>query len=426
MSSLAARIALFLLSLPALAGAADLGVNGTTLVSFEQRSTPGFERQRVIPATQFLGIDADHLGNPNLSLHLYGWGRVDLADRSTDEKYTDGDLTYGYLRYLFPTANGEVKAGRFFVFDGVSAEHVDGVSARADLARGFALSMYGGAPVRLDRADDNKGDVIIGGRVSYRIPSLFELGFSALHEKGVTNGQTTDLKDHRQLVGGDLWLRPHKTTEFSGRISYNTATDGVAEQSYLLTVRPSAPLSVAGEYSRYRIKDYFAATNIRSLFNPDTGDNVQYYGGSVTYVIAKPAEVTVSYRHYNRDITGNSDRFGGEGRLTLLDNKCRAGLSYFRTEAPTGINSYHEIRGYLLHTAAKYTASVDTIAHLYDDKIFGKNTAFEVQGSAGYRLRPNLKLSGDLSYGQNPQFNDELKGLVRLTFNYDFIKGAGK
>ncbi|KAF0215676.1 MAG: hypothetical protein FD174_4024, partial [Geobacteraceae bacterium] len=108
----------FLLLLPALAYAVDTEATGTTILRFEERSVPGFEKQKAVPATQFVGVDADKIGGGNLSLHLYGWGRVDLADRSTDEGTTDGNLTYGYLLYRLPKANGQVKAGRFFIYEG--------------------------------------------------------------------------------------------------------------------------------------------------------------------------------------------------------------------------------------------------------------------------------------------------------------------
>jgi len=50
-----ALVALF----PSIACAADLGVSSTTLFRFEQRAFPGFAKQTVVPATQFLGADLD-------------------------------------------------------------------------------------------------------------------------------------------------------------------------------------------------------------------------------------------------------------------------------------------------------------------------------------------------------------------------------
>jgi hypothetical protein len=416
-----------ILFVPSLVSAAEVGVNGTTIIRFEEKSVPGFADERLVPATQFLGIDADKIGNGNLSLHLYGWGRVDLDKKSTDEHDTDGDLSYGYLDYRLPQANGAIRAGRFFHYEGVAAEQLDGVHVRSDIYRWLTFSAYGGAPVQLDRDKRSKGDYIFGGRVSGRVAGIMELGVSGLQEGRVLLDKSTGETKNRQLVGGDLWFSPHRMIEVSGRTSFNLATHGIAEHGYLLTLRPVTPLTISGEYNENRFKNYFTFSNIRSLFDPTQGDLFRSYGGTVTYVIAKPVEVSADYRHYRRDTIGNSDRFGGELRLTLLENKLRAGASYHRLDAGSDINSYHEMRGYVLYTTAKYSASLDVIEHRYDESIFGKKDAFEVAGSLGYRILPNVAISGDLSYGQNPQYNDELKGLVRLTFNYSTAnKGAGK
>jgi hypothetical protein len=431
---------LLVLLLPNICQAVDLGVNGTTIVRFEQRSFPGFSKERVTPATQYLGIDADKLGNDNLSFHFYGWGRVDLDQRSTTEKSPDSDLSYGYFDYRFPLADGAIRAGRFFLYEGVAAEQLDGAYARTDLAKGLTFSAYAGAPVLVDSASKTKGDFIGGGRVSYRVAGIMELGASGLHEGRVLLDKFTGATSDRQLVGGDIWLSPHRTIELTGRSTLNAALGGIAEHSYLLTFRPIAPLTLSGEYNENHLKYYFTFTNTlssvfnpltgranRSLFDSTSGDVFKSYGASATYVIAKPLEITADYRHYDRDSVGNSDRFGGELRLILLDNKLRAGASYHRLDATSAINSFHEMRGYVLADWGMVMGSVDAINDLYDDKIFGKKSAYEVQGSLGFRVLPNVALSGDVSYGQNPQFQEEVKGLVRLTFNYNTAKkGAGK
>ena len=417
-------------SLPSLAAAADLGVDATSLIRLEERSVPGFKDENVVPATQFLGVDLDKLGDGNLSFHLHGWGRVDLAHRSTDEGTTDGDLSYAYLAYRFPKADGLIRLGRFYVYEGIAAEQLDGVSVRGDLAKGFTASLFGGAPVRLDITDRNKGDYVVGGRVGFRVPGILEIGASALREGNTDTGQTANLKNYRQLVGGDIWLAPFRMIEVRGHSSYNTATDGFAEHSYLVLFQPLKDLSISAEYNDYRLKDYFASTNLRSLFNPDKGETLRSYGGSVTYVIAKPVEVSADYKriNYHGDNHGNTHRYGGEVRLTLADRKVRAGVSYHRADSNRAdVNSYHEVRGWGLYDAAAYFASLDAIAHFYRQSIDTRSHDYEFVGSAGYRILPNLAFSGDIAYGRNPRLDSELRGVLRLTWNFTSTsKGAAK
>lgn len=416
-------LALFVVSIPSLTHAIDLRGDSTSIFRFEQRDIPGFEKQSVIPATEFLRFD---ITEKDLSFHAYGWGRVDLADRSTNEDSTDGDLAYAYLQYRAPKGNGLVKLGRFYVYEGVAAEQVDGAGVRVDIPGGYTASLFGGAPVRLDD-NNNKGDSIVGGRISYRYPSIIELGISALYENGVRTGQTADLKNYRELVGGDVWLGLGRFAEVNGHTFYNTVTNGYAAHSYLLAIRPVRMLTISGEYQDYRFEDYFASTNLRSLFNPDSGEKFKVYGGAVTVAANRTFEVTGDFKRYERDSTGRSNRFGGEARLNLLEKKLRTGLSYHRSDGADAINSYNEVRGYGLYDAPKYFASLDGIAHFFDDPIYGKDEAFEVIGSLGWRIIPNLALSGDLSYGENPREKEELRGVVRLAFNFTTeSKGAKK
>jgi hypothetical protein len=416
-----------LLCLPSIALAVDFAGNSFTILRFEQRAFPGFDKKTVVPATEFVRLDADNLGYENLSLHLYGWGRADLADRSTADGTAEGNLTYGYMEYRFPKANGRIKAGRFFIFEGVASEQVDGVFARADLPAGFTLSVFGGAPVLLDRDTKSKGDYIVGGRLAYRLAGILELGVSGLHEGAVKLESGTGPRDDRQLVGGDIWLRPLKMVELNGHTYYSASTGGVAEHSYLLTVTPVKDFSVSAGYNDIRFKDYFAFSNLRTLFNPDAGDTLKSYGAGVTWTAAKPLEIIADYKRYERDNLGDSDRYGVEARLRLADGKSRSGLSYHRLDAANTLNSYHEARGYSLYDAVQYFASLDAIGHFYDDKIFNKKTAFEVIASLGYRFLPTLALSGDLSYGENPRLTEELRGVLRLSYDFTVsYKGAKK
>ena len=419
--------------LPPLVCAADLELSSTTLFRFEQRAFPGFASQTAVPATQFLRVDLDKIGDGNLSLHLYGWERVDLADRSTSEGPNDGDLAYGYLNYRFPTANAEIKAGRFIVKEGIAAEDIDGVSARADLRNGFTLSLFGGAPVKLDRDPKSKGDYIAGGRGSYRLKGKLELGVSGLHEGGVTLNTADNATYDRQLVGGDIWLSPHRFIELNGHTFYNASTDGVAEHSYLLALKPSRIFSVSTIYNEQRFVNYFTFSNVRSLFNPDNGGEVKSYGGGISWAIAAPLEMTADYRHYNRsslvstDNNGNSGRYGVDARLTLLDKKLRSGLAYHRSDGANSFNSYNELRGYSLYDSGRYVTSIDAIAQFYKNSIFNRKEAFELIASGGYRILQDLLLSGEIGYSRNPQFSDDLRGVLKLTYNYAYTsKGAKK
>jgi hypothetical protein len=395
------------------------------MMRFEQQSVPLFAKQQVVPATQFLGVDIDNMADGNLSFHLYGWGRADLHDQSTNEGRTEADLAYAYLKYRFPSANGQIRAGRFFVTEGVAIEQIDGISGRVDVTRNLGVSVFAGAPVKLDWYKKSKGDFIYGGRVNLKLGGMLDLGVSALQESKVLVRPQSGDKRNRDMVGGDVWFSPFRIVEATGHTFYNATTRGVAENSYLVTVKPIKMITISGEYNQNRFKDYFAFSSVPQIFNPHNGEKFESYGGSVSLKPIKPLEIIGDYKHYKRDEVGNSDRYGADVRYSLMDNKVRTGVAYHRSRGTHDTNSYEELRGYVMYRGKQYQGSIDGIVHAFDKTVYGKHSAYGLTASAGYRIIPDLVISGDVGYGEDPGKTSDLRGLVRLTYNFNYTsKGA--
>jgi hypothetical protein len=429
----------FLLALPGAAVSAEISVDATSIIRFEQRADQGVSKKDIVPATQFLGLDANKLGDGNLSLHLYGWGRADLADKSYNNDQFDGNLTYGYLQYRFKDANANIRAGRFFVHEGIVNEQIDGVSFRTDLPLGFGFSGFAGANVHTQdlyrENTDGKGDGNFGGRLSYRYKGVLELGVSGQYETDAPTLIGYPTADHR-TVGGDVWFSPHKSVEITGHTTYNAVTKGVAEQSYLMNIKPLKHLVLTGEYNDHRDRNYMytwlSFYKTLDLNNPNHRSHS--VGGSASYEIGKSVELSGDYKHYTQAgnaerFGGSADRYGGDVKLSFLDNSVRSGLGYHylnagRNFAISGTGnasaSYHELRAYAMHDTKTYFAAVDVIDYIFKDKVYNTKDVWEAMASLGYHLTPKLAVSGDFSYGKNPQYDEEIKGLVRLTYNGNF------
>ena len=423
-------LACFLLALPAAAFSAEVSVEATSIVRFEQR------------ADQFLGLDVDKMADGNLSLHLYGWGRGDILDKSYNDEVATGSLTYGYLQYRF-NKSSDARLGRFFVHEGIVNEHVDGVSVRTELPLGFGLSAFGGANVHtkklLNENSDGKGEAIAGGRLNYRYKGMLELGASGVYETkapsltgtlddGITRRYTST---NRRLVGGDVWFSPFQMVEMMGHTSYNTETKGVAEHSYLLNVKPVRHLVLTGEFNEQRERNNLYSWTMFSGAALNPSEKSRSIGGSASYEFNKAFEVAADYKHYTREI-GNADRYGADIKLSFLKNSVRSGLGYRYLRAgkefaisgiPTA--SYHELRAYVLHDTKTYFAAVDLLDYIFKDRVYNEKSAWEAMASLGYHITPELAVSGDFSYGRNPQFTEEVKGLARLTYNMTFDSKGG-
>jgi hypothetical protein len=415
--------------------AAEVSVDSNTIFRIEKRDVSGANKQNIAPATQFLGLDADKLADGNLSLHFYGWGRYDLGDKSFNDDRADGSVTYGYLQYRFKEANANIRAGRFFVHEGIINEQVDGVAVRTDLPLGFGLSAFGGATVHTSNlfgeTSDGKGDSIFGGRANYRYKGMLELGVSMVDEDSAPLLQNYAKGNHR-LLGGDIWFSPHRVVEILGHTSYNRETNGVAEHSYLLNFKPIPQLILSGEFNELNDKRFFYSWSMFSgaAFNPD--DKSRSMGITGTWTLSKGIEVSADYKHYRREI-GKADRYGGVAKFFLPNNFLRSGISYHYLQADSGFAitgtpsaSYHELRGYALHDSNSYFAAIDLLGYFFKEKIYNESSDWQVIGSLGYHITPALALSGDISYGRNPQFTEEAKGLIRLTYNMTFESKGGK
>lgn len=412
--------------------AAEISVDADTIFRVERRDVSGGDKQNLETATQYIGLDAGKLADGNLSLHFYGWGRADLGDKSYNTDKTDSGLTYGYLRYRFNAANADVRAGRFFVREGIVNDQVDGINFHTDLPLGFGISMFGGATVHNDNLSrensDGKGDYLAGGRFNYRFKGMLELGISTVYEDTAPKLLYHANGNHR-LVGGDIWLNPLTWLEIIGHSSYNTETSEFAEHSYLLNLIPSRQFTISTLFSQNNDQSYYYSWAMASGADINPDDTTTTIGTTVSYSVNNNVAISGDYKHYDRE-AGSANRYGGDLKLKFMGNAVRAGIGYHYLDAGEAFAidnnpsaSYQEARVYAMHDTKTYFSAIDLLGYFFKDEIYNEKQAVEAKFSLGYHFTPTLALSGDLSYGKNPQFTDETKGLIRLTYNPVF---AGK
>lgn len=441
----------------------EVNVYGTTLAQLWKQEAAGFDKKTFAPATQFLGVDAVGLGSDTVSLHLFGWGRTDLADQSRFEGKSGGDLTFGYVKYRAPQGNAEIQAGRFTVNQGVSIEQVDGAAAHADLVGGFTVSGFAGRPVRYKTIDlasqkeyDLQRDVIFGGRVGKRFGRFAEVGASFLQDgttpgRGLPGANTVDYT--RRQVAIDLRFTPNGVIDLSGKTvgdiqhhiapppgqeNYNDSR--IAEHDYALGLRFTPLFSMNTTYAQRNFRAYYTGTNLPSLFNAWEPGRFKAQGVAFTLGSASAWEGVVDYKKTERESYGQATRVGGELRWHAKAGGLQSGLGYHRISADdvkiTGVYlasyglSYKEIRAWVMAERGKFSAALDGIHHSFDDKnnpnLNGKTSVYEVVGSVGYQAATSLKVSGDISYGVTPLLQKETRALLRAEFRFGMASKGGK
>jgi hypothetical protein len=419
---LAVAVSLFLpLLFAGTAPAADLTLSSKTYGLLYQRELAGGQKDQYAPLYEYLSADAANLGGKPLSFHFYGWGRVDLG-KDSGSGSTSGEVGSVYLEYLHPEGNAQAKVGRFFLTEGAAMEIIDGAFVKATTPIGLGVSLYGGVPVEYSILDNTSGgDSLYGGRVFFVRPGFVEMGVSYLKEKGSFQG-----KD-RELYGGDLWLRVAGPVELTGQATYNQSIHEMASQRYAVRIVPGSTFDISAGYESYTYRGLFQpALNpafVSPSVNPD--DKVQTIFGIVDWAFVPGWTLEVAGKNIRHDKSDPGDANRGEVgvRYTYNDKKDVAGLSAAFVSADQAVNEYQEYRGFASYSPAKLRLTVDALTQQYKQEINGKKNQYQVVATAGYQLLASLQLSGNLTYTQSPNFQEDWAGLIRV--NYDFATSTG-
>jgi len=460
------KATLLIVLVSAVSWAQEVNVYSTTFAQYYKQDVPGMDRSSYLPLTQFLGIDATGLGLDNLSLHLFGWGNFDLGEQTRLDGKNTGSLTYGYVRYRFDRANGEVQAGRFAISHGLGFEQIDGVTGRVDLKGGFSVSAFGGRPVLHDVPEpgqqyeqEYQRDAIVGARLAYRLAKMGEMGVSFVQDGGFGSmsyygrpGVDQPYDYRRRLVGGDIYIVPVAPLLFTGRTVFDVAdhdinaahvdwgsASNIAEHDYSLAYRFTGNFSAKVNYAERNFQAYFGGSNLPSLFSTFEKDRHRSCSGNVTYADAKYGELSVDYRHINRETYGNAVRFGFDFRLPKIADRMTGGLGYHRVDAadakwidplrPFYGLSHHEIRAWAMYGTDKLNASLDGIAQFFDDEgspgLNGQSSLYEAVASFGVRPTENLRVSADAAFGTTSVAKSEARGMLRVEYKFGFNVGRG-
>jgi len=414
------RCALLLVSLcvtlgipPPAAGAATRGTATTYLLGWEDT-----DDSHHAPVYEYLDLESDlasGLAGGALSLHFGGWGRADLQDESYGST-TEGEVQYGYLSWHGDAGNRLVRLGRQEVTAGAAvAERIDGVLVGGDLLGGLTATAYAGSPLEAD-GDGRGGDLLYGGRLGHRIPGRSEVGLSYLLERN-------DGDEAREEAGLDLFLHPHAMVAIDGRSVYETETSTWAEHRYRAVVTPLAALTLTGEYRDVDYESLFRSATV-SAFNPAGvlgEDGMRLLGLEAAYQVTPGLTAAASWRGYSYDVAGDAHALGG--RLAYAAGPWELGVGYERVSGDTDPLRYREYRAYAAGALGHADLALELSTLRYDAEIDGHDAAATVALTAGYQLRPALRLVADASYASDPVSSRDVRGMLKLVYGFAFAGG---
>ena len=399
--------------LPVPSRAAEVHLSSRTYLLYSEDDLAGGQTRTLAPLYEYLSADAGELGGHPVSFHFYGWGRQDLADDTGSGDRT-GELGSAYLEYRHPTGNGEVRAGRFFFAEGTAAEILDGAFLKVRSGPGLGVSLFGGIPVERTITDTETGDSLYGGRVYYARAGFAEVGVGYLKEKGKFQG------DDREVLGGDLWLRPGIPVEATGRTTYNISTSALSSQRYVLRILPAMRLDLALGYDEYRYKDFFQTALHPAFLSPtiDNNDRVRTIFALAEIAVAEGVTIEAGVKQIRHDLADPGDALRGDLgiRIAYNERKDLAGFSAAVVSADLDENEYQEFRAFGSYSPGPFRFALDGLTHRYKKAVAGSaiEDAYQVTGSAGWKALPCLSLSADLTYTRSPLFTGDFAGLLRI------------
>ena len=391
------------------------------------RARKSIDNKSIMPAYEYLRLGmTDNLSDGSgVSFYLGAWGRADLADKTSNNP--EGDLQYAYLTYRAPKNNTVATIGRQFVTEGVAAERIDGLYLRSDFDYGFGASVFFGntvltepianlTPIPVTNPTYKGGSSVYGSRISHTNKKYYTIGLSALKSDYEMGGR------YREEEGLDLWLRPLEQIDITGRSSYNSITKGWMESNYAVTYSPLSTLRFGADFMRINFTDYLAGvtTSALSAINPvwKSNEKLTALGTSAAYTGIKDLAVSVDYKFYTYDKSGDAAYFGGKASYALPEAFVIGG-GYHRMDGGIDKLRYNEFRVFATKKIDLADLTIDATNINYDQPINGIRNSYAITGAAGYEVNKKLKLGADLEVSRNPDFNSEVRGLIKATYTFD-------
>lgn len=407
-----------LITTPVLAAAMPVDIQSSTIVRLFQRDVLTDKDASVAPVYEYLQADIGQNNTKGLSLHLYGWGRTDLANNDYYQDNSTAELLYGYLEYTRPFSNLNLRLGRHQVVAGIANDSIDGLSLFTDLGDKFSLSAYGGLPVAFSTTQGRSGDQIYGGRLSHHFAGKYDIGVSYQQLKNDSDKQD-------QQLGIDTSFGLPGGVTLAGRSSYNLESDGWGEHAYALQAT-LGDFSFRPFFEKYDYRDYFAPGNrTPSPFAllTQSEEGLTTYGADILWRKSSNWDIGAKVKRFTYEVDNNTAAYYA-GLLTWHGEE----LTQIGAEVGTMQGDVAK-NDYLLNRLFFYWdrpgdrkgtfISGDLLYALYDQAIYGQDSSFFASLGAGHRFledRLELKLSGD--YSADPNFDSDVRGM--LVMNYRF------
>jgi hypothetical protein len=375
------------------------------------------ELRIVAPFMEWVTLRAEKLGGLDLSVQLSGWGGFDLGNAWFPGR-GGGDLSLAHLAWRDAQKGMSLTLGRQYLLLGMArAEHFDGLHFAKDLPAGFKVEVFGGAHAG-PQMTYQAGDWMAGGRLSHRWGDLITTGVSFLQAREREALQ-------RELVGGDVVVRPKPWIELGAGLLYDTLGYHLAQLNLQGTFFPLSGMRVMLDWRRVVPVSLLDKTSIFSVFSDAVRNEA---GGDVSYRLSRWVSVGAEGYLLHFDDGNDGYRFGANTRVAL-DSRGMSSFTFRVGRWRDTVNSYTEFRA-----AARYFftqalfGALDLQAYFYDQRMGGvysydqyrggDTKSFGTTAAIGYDLTKRLRALLAVEAGLTPQFERRAQLLAKLEYNF--------
>ena len=219
--------------------------------------------------------------------------------------------------------------------------------------------------------------------------------------------------------------------ELMGTSSYNAESKDWMQHQYHATLGPFAWLRLNLDASKTWYKEYFAAVNSTqstlmtafSFTNIDPNEVVTMTGGSAVVAAGGSFTIVVDYRNFDYQVLNDSASYMG-GSVAYAGKDIGAGAAIHRMDGPTADLKYDEQRIYIFKKFSKADVTLDVVHVAYDQAIKGVSDSWSGSAALGYSFSPKLRAVADAEYAKNPDFDQDVRGMLSLVYNFDMPLGA--
>ncbi|PLX95248.1 MAG: hypothetical protein C0619_01565 [Desulfuromonas sp.] len=399
--------------------AAELSIQSDTLLRVFSRDTSTENDAAVMPTYEYLQIDIENPEGSGLSFHLYGWGRLDLADNDFYSDATAGELLYGYMEYSQEQARFNARLGRQHIFEGVSNDAIDGLRLSSELGRYFSGSLYAGQPVALDSENGRSGDSIYGGRLAHHLLGRYTLGTSYKKSRN-------DSDDAEEMFGIDLSVSLPSDASLEGFSKYNLESEDWGEHSYQLFLAFDN-MSLRPYFQKFKYEDYFG-TGANSAnpfrFLADTGEELTVIGGDLTIPVGDSWVLVAKAKAYDYQILDDSSQYYAVQATWSSEAHNQIGGEVASMTGDVAQNDYYLVRLFTYWDQFSDEVPVsfisgDLVYVGFDKEIYGEDRSLFVSLGTGKKYLDDaleLKLSGD--YSSDPYFDEDFRGMLTASYRF--------